>query len=1308
MEVMNQSNKTPLLCRTSSVAKLSDVLTALGATLSAVRAGGFRGYFKAILVGLIAFSFSYSIEAQEAEWIWVTGSQKDQIEAGAECHFRKAFVVKNPEAAEMSVIADDNYEIYLNGKKVAEGGGPKQMDKYDIAKYVSKGKNLMAVKVVNADGKSAGLAIRLQVKEKGGKWVSFSTDKSWKTNDSALPLWYMPFYNDKRWTEAVAFGRLGNATPFDRAKSVPEKETTQHERFSVTNEFKVAKIVDHNECGSVIAFAFNEFGELIVSQEAGPLVLIQRGADDGSVKTKIICDQVKTCQGILSVNGELFVTGTGPQGLGLYRLTDENRDGTMEKVVRILAFTGSAGEHGPHGLAFGPDGLIYCMVGNHSKFDGELAQSSPVLKTYEGDTLTVKYEDPGGHAVGVKAPGGVVLRTDLDGKKVEMVAAGIRNSYDLAFNSHGELFAHDSDMEADIGMTWYRPTRVMHIVPGAEFGWRSGWSSWPEYYLDSVPSIVETGRGSPTGGVFYDHFMFPQKYHGCFFTGDWSEGRILAVTVKKSGASYTATSEVFLQGSPLNVTDLAVGPDGGLYFSTGGRGTAGAIYQVTWDGEIPDSIKKLDDDLVGVIRQPQLQEAWARQRIAAIKLKLGKTWSKQLKGVVLSTENPDYYRTRALDVMQLYGPAPDIKLLSTLSTDKNAAVRAKAAELLGLYEDSEAAIDLLKTLLADEDRNVRRKACEAYVRLDKIPAFEDLKRMLISEDRMESYAARKLLERIPREQWWSTMLETDNHRLFIQCAVAGITTDPTKKNAYDILSKTSEMLDRFISDRNFIDLLRVIELSLSLPSVNPDDVQAFGEKLGDEFPSGNSIMNRELARILAYMKITKPGSRYISYLNSETASDLDKTHVAMFLQTIRTGWTEEQKIGLITYLEKARKHEGGGSYPYYVMQAVRDFTKELSEKEVNTILANGDEWPDAAISAFYLLPANPTPAQIKFIKEIDRNIQDESDDDDSIKQLKIGIIAVLGRSGDEESMAYLRQIWDREPERRAMVAMGLAQKPEGDNWKYLIESLESLENEVAVEILQRLATVDKRPSDPNHYRQVIVSGLMLKDNGADAAITLLEHWVGEKLTLNEDPWETKLATWQEWFTKRFPELPVPSVPENLATQQWTTEELTKFLESDEGKKGDVEKGKAIYASAQCSNCHRFTNQGSSIGPDLTAVRKRFRTVEIVEAIVEPSKVISDQYKAQTIVTTTGQQFTGLVSLLSNGDYLVTLSTSQKVTIKKEEVEETVPSAVSAMPAGLLDSLTREEIASLFAYLDSNGKESLAEDKKELPTESARR
>ena len=51
--------------------------------------------------------------------------------------------------------------------------------------------------------------------------------------------------------------------------------------------------------------------------------------------------------------------------------------------------------------------------------------------------------------------------------------------------------------------------------------------------------------------------MYPVRFHDTLFVCDWSRGRILAIRSKPHGATYRATAEVFVEGQPLNATDIA-------------------------------------------------------------------------------------------------------------------------------------------------------------------------------------------------------------------------------------------------------------------------------------------------------------------------------------------------------------------------------------------------------------------------------------------------------------------------------------------------------------------------------------------------------------------------------------------------------------------------------------------------------------------------------------------------------------------------------------------------------------------------------
>jgi putative heme-binding domain-containing protein len=186
-----------------------------------------------------------------------------------------------------------------------------------------------------------------------------------------------------------------------------------------------------------------------------------------------------------------------------------------------------------------------------------------------------------------------VLRVKPDGSEVQLMAGGLRNPLDIAFNREGDLFTFDADMERDVGAPWYMPTRVLHVVPGADFGWRRGTGRYPSYYIDTLPSVVDIGLSSPTAIFFGYGAKFPAKYQDALFIFDWSYGRIIAVHLKPKGASYSGEQETFVSGRPLNVTDGCIGPDGAMWFTTGGRGTQSGLYRVaseTADKAMPSSI----------------------------------------------------------------------------------------------------------------------------------------------------------------------------------------------------------------------------------------------------------------------------------------------------------------------------------------------------------------------------------------------------------------------------------------------------------------------------------------------------------------------------------------------------------------------------------------------------------------------------------------------------------------------------------------------------------------------------------------------
>lgn len=374
--------------------------------------------------------------------------------------------------------------------------------------------------------------------------------------------------------------------------AIGENIATPVSRIKVPDGFKVELLysVPGTEQGSWIALCVDDRDRIYASDQYGGLYRFPAPPAGQPLRHESVEKVPVELQG---VNGMCFSDGVLYLGVndyeqkstsGFYKISDSDGDDKLD-TLELLRAMESRGDHGIHAVVPIPGSQDFYLVCGNNTLPTEVTPNSPVPPIWGEDHLLTRMPDGRGHNRHVLAPGGTIYRVTRDGKTFSRFASGFRNIYDAAINHEGELFTYDADMEYDFNTSWYRPTRINHVVSGGEFGWRNGAGKFPEFYPDNLPAAINIGPGSPTGVAFGYGAKFPARYQNALFILDWSWGKIYAVQMEPNGASYRGVKEDFLSGAPFPVTDVIIHPkDGAMYLTIGGRRVQSGVYRISYTG----------------------------------------------------------------------------------------------------------------------------------------------------------------------------------------------------------------------------------------------------------------------------------------------------------------------------------------------------------------------------------------------------------------------------------------------------------------------------------------------------------------------------------------------------------------------------------------------------------------------------------------------------------------------------------------------------------------------------------------------------
>ena len=135
--------------------------------------------------------------------------------------------------------------------------------------------------------------------------------------------------------------------------------------------------------------------------------------------------------------------------------------------------------------------------------------------------------------------------------------------------------------------------------------------------------------------------------------------------------------------------------------------------------------------------------------------------------------------------------------------------------------------------------------------------------------------------------------------------------------------------------------------------------------------------------------------------------------------------------------------------------------------------------------------------------------------------------------------------------------------------------------------------------------------------------------------------------------------------------------------------GDVARGAKLFADEQklaCAKCHSVDGRASKAGPDLFAVGDKFGRRDLVDAVLMPSAVISPGYGTVIVETKAGEEFQGILKQATDAGVQLMGADGKLVSIATADIREQRGSALSLMPDGLVEGLSRQEFTDLAEYL----------------------
>lgn len=1102
--------------------------------------------------------------------------------------------------------------------------------------------------------------------------------------------------------------------------------------FVLQEGFEVVAVAGDKLVHDCFAMTIDSQGHPVVSGPGYIKTLLDDNSDGIYDRSVLWMDGPKQgAQGLWVENRQLYYVGDG----GLWLSEDSNGDFVGDRGARKILNLPTGGEHDAHAIRRGPDGFWYLIVGNFANGISKLLNdpASPVSRPRSG-TLWRISPDFSSRSVwshGMRncydfdfLPDGQVVTFDSDDER-EAVLPWYRPTRVMVMGPGSDA--------GWCGQTWKdRDDQILMPQVIGSMG-RSSPTGVAVYEHSAYPDRYR-------GAVFVLDWTFGRVL--CIYPND--------NLPEDQRAPGRLPAEIFMQTTGtvgFAPTDLCVAPDGSLLICVGGRGTAGALYRVRYTGsdrteDIPAKslAKRLEQGgvatetaarVASAIQAPSPWESWSEA-----------LWSSSMKRSEVDCLLRIVTGELPVDSSDCIGLTTNVTLRAAqLLTRLGGNIPTLALEN-GFANQKHDASGLWwltgrgKTLSDDRELNKIASWLKASSPLANQAPFTSSVPWEVhlgpNAERLkwEAIGLRKVA--INRVESWNPSQESEwgrgLRRTWLWALSRSSANSPSKAGDIDLLFARKLHSQSGALDTPLLDALAATVPTKAATWGGQEQMEflamlqwALGERrtglTGQQDPPNSDVLDGYRAISLNQLpqKVRAAWVQWVVYIGSKAHAAGNEKLESEAIRTLAMLEPTDSKT-----LEWLLSLPGDKSHPTAdinllccVARCAAPRSNTDSERSA-AILAGtvrkvrdyglniDNQWPKRIQQLIAALVARDARLGLAYVRVVESYVPED-------------LSVLVGFPVDVQVAArgqMKRMLLNSEPETwapallkhclsdgaagadwekpireaakhsklRALAMEQISRSPRSSDYELFLSALESEDRnawEPAWKGLQRIPRSEPSKEWPILARVAFVSG---QSNTGISFPEVAERCKKVAMECGVQDLPSVLA-WEAWqpFLARYSSSAGKASVNSSPAIAWRDK-----VEAANSLEGDAERGLAIYET-RCLNCH---GGQSALGPSLAGVSKRFSTEDLFVAIFEPSRDISDRYRALKILTVDGDVLTGMsIYKATDGTTLMTPK-GETVRINQQDIEEQAFSKESLMPSGLLDFAAPQDIADLLRYLQT--------------------